>query len=176
MGLSSRGATMFTSTCTPSVARSYNTTSIIITQGNVSVSQARVPSSSSSSAMSGITANAVWRRTKRVESSPVCSTFGPFLHDGCVATLVPVFHVGAIGVVALRRYVVPAVHLNPFQHEGSNGRRRSPAPTTRTCSKRLAHPHDTLGSTRGFYRVYVVSNRLSSNGQRYRAAGPVVHL
>ncbi len=64
--------------------------------------------------------------------APFCSSCGSFLQVVGYATLVPLFHAGTIGTVVLKQDVAPVVHANPFQQEGTNGRRISPTPNTHT--------------------------------------------
>ncbi len=70
------GATISRSECAPSVARSPRTAIIISTHDKVTASSARVPISSSSSAISSITAHTDWRRVKRATSLPLVQHLG----------------------------------------------------------------------------------------------------
>ncbi len=105
--------------------------------------------------MSSIAAHTVWCRMKRATPlPPFCSTYRLFPQVGCGAMLVPLFRAGTIDIVALNIYIyiyrcvcvyvcmyvcmyvciythiyiVHIVHLCPFQHKGTNGRRISPTP------------------------------------------------
>ncbi len=156
LGFDPWGATVYVPGCVPSVARGCKTTGIIITHDKSSVSQARVPGSSSGSAISTITARTVWCRVKRATSLPLFHTWvSPpcwlFCHVGTVVPRSCHRHCGLEAACCARRASQPLSNRSASRVDACPRHL-----TIRAYSNCLETSHTTLGSARGCSREFAV--------------------